>query len=1004
MTDLVIGADAAIDVDWDDDDYAHSAVTVTEALEELSYRWGARRRSNPQRPLLDPGSGSMVLIGEPYITGGAGVLTAAQLHGRHRFRIRHNPRTGGTVPPEVNGWAIREDRPTRGRSAGRRAVWRLVGQLDDDVRADISVTQPASPLASNADEFTAMLTTAAGRAVTVEAPTVSLGAFNFAGRRGEFISEISRVLASTPYGGRSAAISIIAPGSATVAERLDGATYAIDSVSSQADTAQIFNQLVAFAAAAMTGETQRIDVPLELNPTAATDLPVMMTAQFASLGDDWTYTVADPTQITLILAAPELWERYYSTFFSRFQYRVRPGSPIFRPRVPVVVPCTASALLNVRTVTVTVTAVETATVRRTWAKYRDVDGGSDLLGSQSVTITVPWANLPADGTLLNPFLLGYQGNFTTWEALLTAAGFRNMSDTTYTSYASATVEATPQYASMTAAVTARRTSGAAFSRREVSNADSVALWGPRPLTLPAWLQSAADAVLQAMVDALAAPREVHVVDLAMPQPTEALTARVASLEPGDVLPVYIVDPRTATDIDAVCVVRSVEWRLKARALSVCRVTFVETGLTAAPRAPDAPQLGALTFSPLGANYQGNITWSDRGAAATSWEIEWTVAGTADTQTFNVPGLRADTEAPIPPGSAVSVRVRGHNAVGAGAWSTPASGTAPAAQLPVAAAPIVNIAAVPSGAEGSSVELSATLSGGTYDGAVAYSWSVTAGTLDDNTAARPRWTRPHVAAATDVTIRLVVTVSGTGSNARAGTSDTADDDVVSRVTDVPLTFGSATIGDQAWQATVPITALVLPTATGGTAPLAYSLSPALPAGLTFTAATRTISGTPSTPTTVRTYRYRVTDADNDTADLTFAAAVTAAPVTPTAPSVPRQFMLSTPSSTSILTVWQRPATVGSGVSGYRVRHRVAGTGSWTTVDVGAVLTHTISGLTASTGYEVEVQAYGPGGSSPWATGAIATPATPPPSATDRLQLEDSTDTLLLENDDHLELEG
>ena len=60
-------------------------------------------------------------------------------------------------------------------------------------------------------------------------------------------------------------------------------------------------------------------------------------------------------------------------------------------------------------------------------------------------------------------------------------------------------------------------------------------------------------------------------------------------------------------------------------------------------------------------------------------------------------------------------------------------------------------------------------------------------------------------------------------------------------------------------------LVLPEALGGTAPLTYSLSPALPAGLAFDAATRTIAGTPlAAAETV--YTYTVTGANGATASL------------------------------------------------------------------------------------------------------------------------------------------
>ena len=60
-------------------------------------------------------------------------------------------------------------------------------------------------------------------------------------------------------------------------------------------------------------------------------------------------------------------------------------------------------------------------------------------------------------------------------------------------------------------------------------------------------------------------------------------------------------------------------------------------------------------------------------------------------------------------------------------------------------------------------------------------------------------------------------------------------------------------------------LVLPAGSGGRAPLTYSLSPALPAGLTFDATTRTISGTPQAASEA-VYTYTVTDANGASASL------------------------------------------------------------------------------------------------------------------------------------------
>ena len=58
-------------------------------------------------------------------------------------------------------------------------------------------------------------------------------------------------------------------------------------------------------------------------------------------------------------------------------------------------------------------------------------------------------------------------------------------------------------------------------------------------------------------------------------------------------------------------------------------------------------------------------------------------------------------------------------------------------------------------------------------------------------------------------------------------------------------------------------VVLPEATGGTAPYTYSVTPALPSGLSFAAATRIISGAPTAKQEAATYRYTVTESGNAT---------------------------------------------------------------------------------------------------------------------------------------------
>ena len=182
-------------------------------------------------------------------------------------------------------------------------------------------------------------------------------------------------------------------------------------------------------------------------------------------------------------------------------------------------------------------------------------------------------------------------------------------------------------------------------------------------------------------------------------------------------------------------------------------------------------------------------------------------------------------------------------------------TAPAA-LPVAAAPSVTINTVPAGDEGSATSLGATVgSGGTYDGAVEYSWAVSGGTLSDNTAAAPVWTRPAVTSDTNVSINLTITVRGTGTNARSSTSDTsvatAEQTTVRNVATGVTPSWTPNTGSTITATTgTAIQDIVIPAANGAPEPT-YSVDN-LPFGLSFNAGTRTISGTPLVATSSRAY--------------------------------------------------------------------------------------------------------------------------------------------------------
>ena len=117
-----------------------------------------------------------------------------------------------------------------------------------------------------------------------------------------------------------------------------------------------------------------------------------------------------------------------------------------------------------------------------------------------------------------------------------------------------------------------------------------------------------------------------------------------------------------------------------------------------------------------------------------------------------------------------------------------------------------------------------------------------------------------------------TMSGTPAAEQATTTYTlmvADGDgdtvrltfTVEVVPDLTPTFGDAAVEAQRYRVGTPV-ALPLPAATGGDGALSYRLAPALPVGLSFDNATRSVSGTPAAEQATTTYTWTATDEDGE----------------------------------------------------------------------------------------------------------------------------------------------
>ena len=158
------------------------------------------------------------------------------------------------------------------------------------------------------------------------------------------------------------------------------------------------------------------------------------------------------------------------------------------------------------------------------------------------------------------------------------------------------------------------------------------------------------------------------------------------------------------------------------------------------------------------------------------------------------------------------------------------------------------------------------------------------------------------------------------------------DVVNEENTAPAFPGGTSVTIPTFTVGQMIDTLTFPVATGGNGALTYTLTGALPAGLTFNAAARppTLTGTPTSTTVAPVYMYVANDGDDDmtvgdTARLSLSITVNAAPVS-TGPAfaagttVPAQAYFA---GTAIMAVTLPVATGGTGTLTYTLTPAIPG---------------------------------------------------------------------------------
>ncbi len=325
------------------------------------------------------------------------------------------------------------------------------------------------------------------------------------------------------------------------------------------------------------------------------------------------------------------------------------------------------------------------------------------------------------------------------------------------------------------------------------------------------------------------------------------------------------------------------------------------GRTDAATAPDAPAVPTVTaLSPT----RLQVTWTapnDNGAPILDYDVQyrvggsggWTDAGYDGTDTTTaITGLTAATP--------YQVRVRATNSVGNSLWSNGANAATPSPTAPdVPAAPIVTalsstslqfswVAPNDNGAPISDYDVQYRVggSGGWTDANYDSTYTIT--TITGLTAATPYQVRVRA-----------TNRAGTSDWSPAGTGTTNDPAVPPPVFVDPVPpppsvssssiapdFGDATIANVLATRHQQIPGCFLPEATDADSDaLTYSISPDVPAGLTFNAETRVFTGAPTVAMAETAYTYKVEDPDGNSDTIGFSITVDLTPPVRGATTIP-----------------------------------------------------------------------------------------------------------------------
>ena len=230
---LIFGYPTHLAIDWDgdgtfEDDAPWSVINLN---------FGGNRRSNPQRPTIAAGRGSIVIAGLEYVPGQSSRFTEADLRTRHRFRMWQE--IGANEVDLFHGWLQAGSGPN-----GDRMQFTLEGLLERRGREEVGAAQSAALARSLDPSVLSLVSDAYGLAAldSVQMQSTPLGIYGFSGPAARYASQFGQVAGAFPMARAEGGLGLYSPTfPPPVIPSFSSVDYTILNLSTEFDVEQIWN-------------------------------------------------------------------------------------------------------------------------------------------------------------------------------------------------------------------------------------------------------------------------------------------------------------------------------------------------------------------------------------------------------------------------------------------------------------------------------------------------------------------------------------------------------------------------------------------------------------------------------------------------------------------------------------------------------------------------------------------------------------------------------------------